>query len=165
LIISKRATLKTELDTRKLEESKKREFDIFMEAGDAAFKSSNWTLAETKYNEAAKLYPTDQRVKSQQQKIVSEKQKAQEEVKNKASYDKAIQEANVFVNQKKYSEAIGKYNEALKFQPNQKAFIDGEIIKIKGGQSDEALEIAVKKDLKTASELANQLYQISLTKI
>jgi len=156
VIQKKKATINQEWEAKKQEESKKREFDIFKEAGDVAFKNSNWPIAENKYNEAAKLYPNDAYIKGQLQKITNEKQKAEEEIKNKTNYDKAIKEANNFVTAKKYDEAITKYNEAIKLQPNQKGFIESEIAKIKGGMSDESLEISVKKDLKTASELANK---------
>jgi hypothetical protein len=156
LIIKNRANTNLNLQTQKAEEVKRKDYIIFKEAGDAAFKSGNFPLAESKYAEAAKLYPTEQYIKDQVQKISLEKQKEADNTKNKASYEKAIQEANSFVTAKKYDEAITKFTQALSFQPNQKAYIDSEIAKLKGGQSDVALEEMVKKDLKTAVELLNK---------
>jgi len=157
LIIKNRAATNLNLQAQKVEDVKRKDYNIFREAGDAAFKSSNWTLAESKYAEAAKLYPTEQYIKDQVQKIALEKQKEADNAKNKASYEKAVQDANTFVTSKKYNEAIAKFNQAISFQPNQKAFIDSEISKLKGGQSDATLEEIVKKDLKTASELLSKL--------
>ena len=157
LIIKNRAATNLNFQSQKVEDVKRKDFNIFKEAGDAAFKSANWSLAESKYSEAAKLYPTEQYIKEQVQKIALEKQKEADNAKNKASYEKAVQEANTFVVAKKYNEAIAKFNQAISFQPNQKAFIDSEISKLKGGQSDANLEEIVKKDLKTASELLSKL--------
>ncbi len=156
LIIKNRAVTNLNLQAQKAEDVKRKDYTIFKEAGDAAFKSANWPLAELKYSEAAKLYPTDQYVKEQVQKIALEKQKEADNAKNKASYEKAVQEANTFVAAKKYNEAIAKFNQAISFQPNQKAFIDSEIAKLKGGQSDATLEETVKKDLKTAIEFLSK---------
>lgn len=156
MIIKNRAGANIALQAQKAEEVKRKDYNIFKEAGDAAFKSSNWTLAEQKYAEAAKLYPTEAYIKEQSQKIAIEKQKEAENIKNKASYDKAILEANNFVAAKKYNEAITAYTKALSFQPNQKGFIDAEIAKLKGSQSDASLEEMIKKDLKTASELLSK---------
>jgi len=156
LIIKKRAATNLEFESKKANDIKRKDYNIFKEAGDAALKSSNWSLAETKYAEAEKLFPTEQYPKEQKQKILIEKQKEADSNKNKASYEKAVQEANAFVVAKKYNEAIAKYTQALSFQPNQKGFIDAEIAKLKGGQSDETLEDIVKKDLKTAIELMSK---------
>jgi hypothetical protein len=157
LITKNRAATNLNLQAQKAEDVKRKDYTIFKEAGDAAFKSSNWTLAEAKYAEATKLYPTEQYIKDQVQKIALEKQKEADNAKNKANYEKAVQEANTFIAAKKYNEAIAKFNQAISFQPNQKAFIDSEISKLKGGQSDANLEEIVKKDLKTASELLSKL--------
>ncbi len=156
LIIKNRASTNLNFQAQKAEEIKRKDYTIFREAGDAAFKSGNWALAEEKYAAAAKLFPTEPYLKEQSQKIVVEKQKEADNAKNKLSYEKAVQEANAFVTAKKYNEAITKFNQALSFQPNQKAFIDAEIAKLKGGQSDAALEEIVKKDLKIASELLSK---------
>jgi hypothetical protein len=156
MIIKNRAAANLALQAQKAEEVKRKDYNIFKEAGDAAFKSANWALAESKYAEAAKLYPTEQYLKDQVQKIALEKQKEADNAKNKASYEKAVQEANAFVAAKKYNEAIDKFTQAVSFQPNQKAYIDTEIAKLKGGQSDATLEEIVKKDLKTASELLSK---------
>jgi hypothetical protein len=157
LIIKNRATANLNLQAQKTEEIKRKDYIIFKEAGDAAFKNGNFPLAESKYAEAAKLYPTEQYIKDQVQKITIEKQKETDNSKNKASYDKAIQEANTFIAAKKYNDAIAKFTQAAGFQPSQKTFIDNEIAKLKGGQSDAVLEETVKKDLKTASELLSKL--------
>lgn len=156
LIIKNRAATNLNLQAQKAEEVKRKDYTIFKEAGDAAFKSGNWVLAEEKYAAAAKLYPTEPYLKEQAQKIAIEKQKDADNAKNKASYEKAMQEASSFIAAKKYDEAIAKFNQAISFQPNQKAFIEAEIAKIKGGQSDTALEEQVKKDLKAASDLLNK---------
>jgi len=156
LIIKNRAATNLNLQAQKAEEVKRKDYTIFKEAGDAAFKSGNWALAETKYAEAAKLYPTEQYIKDQVQKIATEKQNETDAAKNKVNYEKAIQEANTFVASKKYNEAIAKFTQALNFQPNQKAFIDTEIAKLKGEQSDSALEDIIKKDIKTANDLLSK---------
>ena len=156
LIIKNRAATNLNLQAQKAEEVKRKDYTIFKEAGDAAFKNGNWALAEAKYAEAAKLYPTEQYIKDQVQKITLEKQKETDAAKNKVNYEKAIQEANTFVASKKYNEAIAKFTQALSFQPNQKAFIDSEIAKLKVEQSDAALEEIIKKDLKTANDLLSK---------
>ena len=156
LIIKNRAATNLNLQAQKAEEIKRKDYTIFKEAGDAAFKSGNWALAESKYAEAAKIYPTEQYIKDQVQKIASEKQKETDAAKNKLNYEKAIQEANTFVAAKKYNEAIAKFTQALSFQPNQKVFIDTEIAKIKVELTDAALEEIIKKDLKSASDLLSK---------
>jgi len=156
LIIKNRAATNLNLQAQKAEEVKLKDYTIFKEAGDAAFKNGNWALAETKYAEATKLYPTEQYIKDQVQKITLEKQKETDAAKNKVNYEKAILEANTFVASNKYNEAIAKFTQALSFQPNQKAFIDSEIAKLKVEQSDAALEEIIKKDLKTANDLLSK---------
>lgn len=156
LIIKNRAATNLNLQAQKAEEVKRKDYNIFKEAGDAAFKSANWTLAEQKYAEAARLYPAETYIKEQVQKIAIEKQKETDNAKNKASYEKAVQEANTFVAAKKYNEAIAKFTQAISYQPNQKSYIDSEIAKLKGGQSDATLEEIMKKDLKTANELLSK---------
>jgi tetratricopeptide (TPR) repeat protein len=158
MIIKNRAAANVALQAQKAEEVKRKDYNIFKEAGDAAFKSANWTLAEQKYTEAAKLYPTEAYIKEQNQKIAIEKQKEAENIKNKASYDKAILEANNFVAAKKYNEAITAYTKALSFQPNQKGFIDAEIAKLKGGQSDASLEEMIKKVSKATNGQQGYIY-------
>lgn len=157
LIIKNRATAILNLQTQKTEEIKRKDYIIFKEAGDAAFKSGNFPLAESKYAEAAKLYPTDQYIKDQVQKVTIEKQKEADNAKNKDGYNKAVQEANTLVAAKKYNEAIAKFTQAAGLQPSQKTFIDSEIAKLKGGQSDANLEETVKKELKTAGDLIIKL--------
>lgn len=156
LVIKNRATANLNLQAQKAEEEKQKEYALLKDAGDIAFKSGNWTLSESKYIDALKLYPNDTYIKNQIQKIVTEKQKETDNTKNKASYDQAIKEANTLIAANKYDDAIVKFNQALSFQPTQKAFIDEEIGKLKVEQSDDKLEEIVKKDLKTAIELLSK---------
>ena len=156
VILKKRTAIEKTITDENTEAQKKKDYDAAKAAGDEAFSKSNWVNAETKYKEALNIIPKDVYATSQLQKIAAEKLKEQDNIKNKASYDKAITEATAFVAAKKYNEAISKYNAALAFQPNQKAFIDGEIAKLKGNLSDATLEDLVKKELKGATDLATK---------
>lgn len=156
VLLKKRTALEKTMADENAEAQKKKDYDAAKAAGDEAFGKSNWVNAETKYKEALNLVPKDVYATNQLQKIATEKAKEQDNIKNKANYDKAIAEASSFVAAKKYNEAISKYNAALAFEPNQKVFIDGEIAKLKGNLSDATLEELVKKDLKAATDLATK---------
>ncbi len=156
VLLKKRSAIEKTITDENTEAQKKKDYDAAKTAGDEAFKKSNWATAESKYKEALSFIQKDPYATSQLQKIATEKLKEQDNIKNKANYDKAIAEAASFVTAKKYNEAISKYNAALTYQPNQKTFIDGEIAKLKGNLSDASLEELVKKELKGATDLATK---------
>ncbi|NBX80910.1 MAG: hypothetical protein EBQ94_11135, partial [Flavobacteriales bacterium] len=123
VIYKKRASLQKTINDFDLEAKKKKDYEASKSAGDDAFSKRTWATAESRYKEALSIIPKDTYATSQLQKIAAEKLKEDENLKNKANYDKAIAEAASFVTAKKYNEAISKYNAALTYQPNQKLLL------------------------------------------
>lgn len=124
--------------------------------GDAAFTASNWTLAEQKYKLADQQIPKDAYIVARLAKITENVNADKQNAANKAQYDKTMASANTLFTAKKYDEAIAKYNEAIKLQSNQKDVVLKEISKIQAIKEDNANELEVKKQLKSASDLYAQ---------
>jgi len=143
-------------DLVKKEEKDKQDYQNFIANGDLAFKTGNWADAELNYNNALGKKAKDAYALSMIQKIKDEKQKEIDSSLKKSNYDKALAEAVTFISKNKFDEAIQKYNQAISFQPNQKSYIDGEIIKVQQKKADYQQEEVVKKELKSASDLVTK---------
>ncbi|MES2588165.1 MAG: hypothetical protein V4622_04240 [Bacteroidota bacterium] len=122
----------------------------------------NWQFALDKYIEASTLKPSEQEpkdkikeldalLKKQQTEDLAGKQKEEE-------YQKIIASANALQQQKKYGEAISKYEEALKIKDEQ--YVRDQIKDLKGfldkEKKDAENENKYKLALKNGDDFANQ---------
>lgn len=155
-ITQKRKSVQTIIEINENEAKRKKEFDKLKGEGDAAFTASNWTLAEQKYKLADQQIPKDTYIVARLAKITENVNADKQNAANKAQYDKTMASANTLFTAKKYDEAIAKYNEAIKLQSNQKDVVLKEISKIQAIKEDNANELEVKKQLKSASDLYAQ---------
>ena len=155
-ITQKRKSVQTIIEINENEAKRKKEFDKLKGEGDAAFTASNWTLAEQKYKLADQQIPKDTYIVARLAKITENVNADKQNAANKAQYDKTMASANTLSTAKKYDEAIAKYNEAIKLQSNQKDVVLKEISKIQAIKEDNANELEVKKQLKSASDLYAQ---------
>ena len=155
-ITQKRKSVQTIIEINENEAKRKKEFDKLKGEGDAAFTASNWTLAEQKYKLADQQIPKDAYIVARLAKITENVNADKQNAANKAQYDKTMASANTLFIAKKYDEAIAKYNEAIKLQSNQKDVVLKEISKIQAIKEDNANELEVKKQLKSASDLYAQ---------
>lgn len=155
-ITQKRKSVQTIIEINENEAKRKKEFDKLKGEGDAAFTASNWTLAEQKYKLADQQIPKDAYIVARLAKITENVNADKQNAANKAQYDKTMASANTLFIAKKYDEAIAKYNEAIKLQSNQKDVVLKEISKIQAIKEDNANELEVKKQLKSAGDLYAQ---------
>lgn len=155
-ITQKRKSVQTIIEINENEAKRKKEFDKLKGEGDAAFTASNWTLAEQKYKLADQQIPKDAYIVARLAKITENVNSDKQNAANKAQYDKTMASANTLFIAKKYDEAIAKYNEAIKLQSNQKDVVLKEISKIQAIKEDNANELEVKKQLKSAGDLYAQ---------
>lgn len=155
-ITQKRKSVQTIIEINENEAKRKKEFDKLKGEGDVAFTAGNWTLAEQKYKLADQQIPKDTYIVARLAKITENVNADKQNAANKAQYDKTMASANTLFTAKKYDEAIAKYNEAIKLQSNQKDVVLKEISKIQAIKEDNANELEVKKQLKSASDLYAQ---------
>lgn len=126
------------------------------------YNKKNYQFALDKYEEAALLKPNEQEpkdkikeldalLKKQQTEDLANKQKEEE-------YQKIIASANTFTQQKKYAEAVSKYEEALKIKDEQ--YVRDQIKDIKGfmdkAKKEEELEANYKKAISAGDNLVSQ---------
>lgn len=162
-IIQKKKSVETIIEINQNEAKRKKEFDKLKGEGDAAYASSNWTLAEQKYKLADQQIPKDAYIIGRLAKITENVNTDKQNAANKVQYDKAMTAANTLFTAKKYDEAIAKYTEAQKLQPNQKDIVSREISKIQEIKQDNANELEVKKQLKSANDLyVQKKYDLSI---
>jgi hypothetical protein len=162
-IIQKKKSVETIIEINQNEAKRKKEFDKLKGEGDAAYASSNWTLAEQKYKLADQQIPKDAYIIGRLAKITENVNIDKQNAANKGQYDKAMTAANILFTAKKYDEAIAKYTEAQKLQPNQKDIVSREISKIQEIKQDNANELEVKKQLKSANDLyVQKKYDLSI---
>jgi len=152
-ITQKKKSVETIIEINQNEAKRKKEFDKLKAEGDVAFTASNWTLAEQKYKLADQQIPKDPYIVTRLAKITENVITDKKNVENKALYDKTMTAANTLFTAKKYDEAIAKYNEAMKLNSNQKDIVLREISKIQAIKDDNANELEVKKQLKSANDL------------
>jgi hypothetical protein len=152
-IAQKKKSVETIIEINQNEAKRKKEFDKLKGEGDEAFTAKNWTLAEQKYKLADQQIPKDAYIMARLAKITENVNADKQNASNKVQYDKAMAAANTLFLAKKYDEAIAKYNEAQKLNPNQKDIVLREISKIQAIKEDNANELEIKKQLKSANDL------------
>ena len=125
------------------------DMDLFTERANADFSFlNNEPVASFFWSETQMMLDYDKqssaRIRKKIEDLLAKQEK--EEVEREANYQAAINSAQNFFNQKKYSEALAKYTEASKLKPNEQLPIS---------QIDVIDKILV--DQKNAAEAANKL--------
>ena len=162
-ISQKRKSVQTIIEINENEAKRKKEFDKLKSEGDIAFAANNWKLAEQKYKLADQQIPKDPYITVKLAKISENITNDAKYAANKTQYDKTMQTANTLFAGKKYDDALAKYTEAMRLQPNEKEKIETEINKIKAIQGDAKTEVEVKQQLKFANDLYSQKkYDLSI---
>ena len=90
-------------------------FNRAMQQGDELLAGENFDAAVLQFEEAQKLYPTDNRPKER----IAEARRLQQIYNGKVSqFNKLLEDANQLALRKNYQEAIGKLNQALEIFPD-----------------------------------------------
>ncbi len=118
------------------EKEKLAQYNAAITFADAAFNSSDWDLAKSKYQEAkliddSKSYPTDQ-IALIEKKIKEELAQQQEDLESKErteKYQSIVAEADLMFDAKDWNSAIEKYQEAIKVDVS-KSYPSDQISKI-----------------------------------
>lgn len=110
-------------EVEKKESQKDANYQKAIEAADGWYKQQKYDLALSKYEEALLLKPKEpypaEKVKELDALIKAQKQNDLVSQQNEELYKKTLASADALKEQKKYSEAIAKYNEALKLKDEQ----------------------------------------------
>ena len=129
-------------------------FSEAMANGDNAFNSNDFNKAQTAYQTALSLKPTDSSAKK---KLGETEARIAQIARNTLAYNKAITEANSQLTAKKYPEAKEKYAEALQYLPNED-YPKRQISKIDELLAQQAAEIKLHQDFdKAIAEGESQL--------
>ena len=121
-------------------------FSEAMANGDNAFNSNDFNKAQTAYQTALSLKPTDSSAKK---KLGETEARIAQIARNTLAYNKAITEANNQLTAKKYPEAKEKYAEALQYLPNED-YPKRQISKIDELLAQQAAEIKLHQDFDKA---------------
>lgn len=147
----KDATLSNTLKTKIGDAEKalnKDKYDGLMREGDNAVAQKNYPLAKTKYEEAGRIFPTD----PQTQNFIMDKLQAIQEAVAQANFGVQMQLGDNAFLSKNYEQAIGFYNEALKFMPGNPLAIN----KIKEAQAAIQAAIAYQRAVMDLTTKYNQ---------
>lgn len=124
------------------------------------YKKKNWQFALDKYKEAALLKPDE---KYPQERIVEldallkkEKQDQLAEKQKEDEYKKIVATADALRDQKKYNEAIAKYNEALKIKEEQ--YVRDQIANINKSIADEKKAQELEANYKKAMDAGETMF-------
>lgn len=101
------------------QEKKRSEYEDIVKKADELFSQKNWETAKTEYNNALKLFPNEAHPKTQITKIDKALEEAAAEKAKKDKYDALIATADKMFNDKKYQDAISKYEEASALIPSE----------------------------------------------
>jgi epidermal growth factor receptor substrate 15 len=126
------------------------------------YNKKNYQFALDKYEEASLLKPNEQEPKDKIKELDALLKKQQEDdlvsKQKEGDYQKIIDAANALTQQKKYAEAVVKYEEALKIKDEQ--YVRDQIKDIKGfidkAKKEEELEANYKKAIAAGDNLAGQ---------
>ena len=108
--VAKLAEAKKKKDEKDLANKNKAKFDEIVARGDSELGKTEYDKAIASYKEALTIIKDDAGAKS---KLADAEAKKNAHLKNKADFDKLVQEGDVAVTGKKYDDAIGKYEKAL----------------------------------------------------
>jgi tetratricopeptide (TPR) repeat protein len=148
------------LEDQKNAASKEANYNAAILIADKAFIEKNWTLAQSKYEEALKIKPEEQHPTQriiEIDQILTNIKKAELEAKQKEEqYNNLINAANNLRDQKQYENAKAKYNEALKIKDEQ--FPKDQITAIDLLIKKEAEEKAKQQAYDAAMAAASTLY-------
>jgi tetratricopeptide (TPR) repeat protein len=151
------------LKKQKLEEeaakAKEAEYSKFMAEGQAMFDQKNWEAAKQKYTSALGVKPNDKAALDKIDLINKEMEKDAAEAKKNADYTRLMAEAKVFFDQKKYTEARQKYQEAGNTKPTETE-PQTKINEIDNLLGDQAKKEQLEKDYQKYMTEGNQLKDI-----
>jgi tetratricopeptide (TPR) repeat protein len=151
------------LKKQKLEEeaakAKEAEYTKFMAEGQAMFDQKNWEAAKQKYTAALGVKPNDKAALDKIDLINKEMEKEAAEAKKNADYTRLMAEAKVFFDQKKYTEARQKYQEAGNTKPTETE-PQTKINEIDNLLGDQAKKEQLEKDYQKYMTEGNQLKDI-----
>ncbi|MCG8696538.1 MAG: tetratricopeptide repeat protein [Bacteroidales bacterium] len=117
------AIISKEKQDAELAREKEERYNDAIKLADKYFNEENFPLARSQYNlalslKAGEAYPTGQLQKiAQRESEIAELQKQKEELNR--NYQLAVNEGDEYYKQRKYQEAIGKYEAALQLKPNE----------------------------------------------
>ncbi|CAG5078838.1 carboxypeptidase regulatory-like domain-containing protein [Parvicella tangerina] len=129
---------KLEKEANKEEE----QFKKFIEDGDKAFESGNYSQAMTNYQKAKEIKENDPGVNG---KITTTEQK----IEQKKNFDEAVSSGDDALSAKNYDQAIAKYEQAKTIMPDDKTIDD----KIKNAQDQKAAAESAEVDAKYQSKM------------
>lgn len=140
-------------------QKKEEEYKKLMAEGETQFNQKNWESAKQKYTAALEIKPNDPAALAKIDLINKEIAKQQEQDKLNADYNQKMSEAKALYDQKKYSEAKAKYQEASNIKPQEQE-PKAKIAEIEKLIQDQELLVQKEKDYQNFMTEGDQLKNI-----
>lgn len=110
------ADLNAQIEAKKKEAENQAAYDEAIKRGDMLFKQKSYPAAKTKYEEAAKLKPSEEYPKKKLAELEALEKEQEELAAKKQKYDDAIAAADQAFGEEDYQTAKDKYEEALSYE-------------------------------------------------
>lgn len=153
---------KTELEEEQAAaEAKQKEYEDLMATADAAFDTEDYTKARSNYEAASKVIPEEQRPKdriTEIEKILADRAAEQaEKEKLEADYQRLMDEGKEKINQREWTTAKAKFEEALDLKPNDSDAL-AQIDVINKEMEKAAAAEKINEEYNAALSAANELF-------